>query len=181
MQLFFDFLPIIVFFAVYKFAGIYTATAALLVVMAIQILVQWIRERTVSKMLLISGGLAAVFGGATLFLHNGLFIQLKPTILYWLFAVAFLLSQYIGDRTTMMERMLGHAVTLDAATWRQLNLVWTVSFALLGAANIYVVYHFSEAAWVNFKLFGLLGFTLVVVVGQGFWLAARMEKNQAEN
>jgi len=181
MQLVVDFLPIIVFFAVYQFAGIYAATGAIIVVMAVQISLQWLRHRTVNKMLLISGALVAVFGGATLLLRNSLFIQLKPTILYWLLAVAFSFSQFIGARKTMTERMMGHAVELDTAMWRQLNMIWVANFAFLGAANIYVVYHYSEETWVSFKLFGTLGLTLLTAIGQALWIAARTDGNQTEN
>jgi intracellular septation protein len=94
MQLIVDFLPIIVFFAVYKGYGtfvsaddaIFPATAAIMIAMTIQITVQWIRKRTVNKMLLASGILVLIFGGITLTLRNALFIQWKPTILNWLFS-----------------------------------------------------------------------------------------------
>ena len=182
MQLLVDFLPIIIFFAVYQFAGIYAATTAIIIVMTAQIALQWIRRRTVNKMLLISGALVGLFGGATLFLRNTLFIQLKPTILYWLLAVAFLASQFVGNRKTMTERMMGQAVELAPTMWRQLNLIWVANFAFLGAANVYVVYNYSEQTWVNFKLFGTLGLTLVTAIGQALWIAARTDNsNQTEN
>jgi intracellular septation protein len=181
MQLVVDFLPIIVFFSVYQFAGIYAATVAIIVVMAAQIALQWFRNRTVNKILLTSGALVAVFGGATLVLRNSLFIQWKPTILYWLLAIAFLGSQFIGEGKTLTERAMGHAVELEATLWRQLNVIWVANFAFLGAANIYVVYHFSEATWVKFKLFGTLGLTLLTAIGQALWIAAHTDRNQPEN
>jgi intracellular septation protein len=181
MQLLVDFLPIIVFFGVYKSYGLfgspdnalYAATAAIMVVMTIQIAVQWLRNRTVNKMLLVSGVLVLVFGSITLVLRNALFIQWKPTILNWLFAVAFLASGYFGKQT-LIERMMGHAIELPAPMWRRLNLMWVGYFSLLGAVNIYVVYNFSEAFWVNFKLYGMLGLTVVMALVQGIWIA----KNQ---
>jgi intracellular septation protein len=172
MQLLIDFLPIIVFFAVYRLYGIYAATAAIIVAMAAQIAYQWLRHRTVNKMLLISGILVGLLGGVTLALRDPLFIQWKPTIVNWLFAVAFLGSQWIGDKT-ITERILGHAAVLDRRTWRQLNWMWVANFLVLGAANIYVVYNFDEATWVNFKLFGMLGLSLLTAVGQAIWISKR--------
>lgn len=185
MQLIVDFLPIIVFFAVYKGYGtfvsaedaIFPATAAIMIAMTIQITVQWIRKRTVNKMLLASGILVLIFGGITLALRNALFIQWKPTILNWLFALAFLASQFIGDKT-LIERILGEAIELPAAIWRRLNFMWIANFSLLGAANIYVVYHYSEATWVNFKLYGMLGLTLLVGLIQGIWIARYLPDEQ---
>lgn len=180
MQLLFDFFPIIVFFAVYRFYGIYAATAALIVAMAAQIAYQWMRQRTVSKMLLVSGALVAVLGGITLAFRNPVFIQWKPTIVNWLFAGAFLGSQWIGDKT-LTERVMGHAVQLDAALWRQLNWMWVGNFFVLGAANIYVVYNFDESTWVNFKLFGMLGLSLLTAVGQAAWISFKTSTPSAGN
>lgn len=180
MQLLIDFLPIIAFFAAYKFAGIYVATGVIIVAMAAQIGVQWLRHGTVSKMLLISGALVAVFGGMTLILRNPIFLQWKPTIVNVLFAAAFLSSRFIGERT-LTERMMGHAVQLSPSVWRQLNMMWVGNFTVLGAANLYVVYNFDEATWVNFKLFGILGITLAMVLIQAIWIAAKTgEREQRE-
>ena len=89
-----------------------------------------------------------------------------------LFAAAFLGSRFIGDKT-LTERMMGHAVQLSTSMWRQLNMMWVGNFAFLGAANLYVVYRFDEATWVNFKLFGMLGLTLAMVLLQAVWIAAK--------
>lgn len=179
MQILVDFLPIVVFFGTYKLAGMFAATAALMVAMAIQIAVQWFRQGSVNKMLLISGALVGVFGGITLLLRDPIFIQWKPTIVNWLFAAAFLGSRFIGA-STLTERMMGQAVELDAAMWRQMNLMWVGNFSFLGAANLYVVYNFDEATWVNFKLFGMFGLMLVMALGQVLWIAVRTSGQQPE-
>jgi len=180
MQLLFDFLPIIIFFVAFKVYDMYVATAALIVAMAVQIGWQWVRKRTVNKMLLVSGALVAVFGGATLVLRDPIFIQWKPTIVNGLFALAFLGSQFIGPQT-LIERIMGHAIQLPKSTWRQLNMIWVANFIVLGVANIYVVYNFDEETWVNFKLFGTLGLTLITALGQGVWIAMNAPEQQGEN
>jgi intracellular septation protein len=176
MQLLIDFFPIIVFFVVYQIAGMYWATGAIIVAMAIQMGIQWLRERKVSKMLLVSTALVAVLGGVTILLQDPLFIQWKPTVVNWLFAAAFLVSEYIGGKN-LTERVMGHAVKLEAPMWRQLNLIWVANFAVLGAANLFVVYNFDEATWVNFKLFGMLGLTLITAVGQAIWIASKTSEH----
>ncbi len=179
MQILVDFLPIIVFFVTYKIAGMYVATGAIIVAMAIQILFQWLKTGTVNKMLLISGILVAFFGGITLILRNPIFIQWKPTVVNWLFAAAFLGSRYIGTQT-LTERVMGQAIELERVMWRQLNFLWVANFSFLGAANLYVVYNFDEATWVNFKLFGMLGLTLLMVLIQVLWIASRTTSKQQE-
>jgi intracellular septation protein len=172
MQLLFDLFPVVVFFVAYKVAGIYVATGAIIITMAVQIAYQWLRHRKVNKMFLASGVLVAVLGGVTLVLRNPLFLQWKPTLVNWLFAVVFLGSQVIGDKT-LIERIMGHAIELPQTLWRQLNLMWVAAFAALGAANLYVVYHFSEAAWVDFKLFGMTGLLILVAVAQAIWISLK--------
>jgi intracellular septation protein len=176
MQLLVDLFPIILFFTVYMVNGsIYVATAALMGAMVLQIAVQWFRHRTVSKMLLISGAVVILFGGATLILRNPIFIQWKPTIANWLFAAAFAASRYIGKKT-LIERMLGEAVEMPTAAWRQLNWIWIASFFLLGAINIYVIYNYSEATWVKFKLVSIIVFTVVSMLITAAWMWKHLPK-----
>jgi intracellular septation protein len=172
MQLLFDFLPLIAFFVAYIVYDLYVATATIIVVMLLQIAYQWLRHRKVNKMLLISGALVTVLGGITLALRNPLFIQWKVTIVNWLFAVAFLASQLFGTKT-FTERLMGQAVELDRAVWRQLNTLWVANFALLGAINLYVMYNFDEQTWVYFKTWGVIGFSLLMAVGQAIWISSR--------
>ena len=134
MQLLFDFFPLIAFFVAFVVYDLYVATATIIVAIALQIAYQWFRHRKVNKMLLISGALVAVFGGITLALRNPLFIQWKVTVVNWLFAAAFLGSQLFGSKT-FTERLMGHAVELEPAVWRQLNTLWVVNFAAIGAAQ----------------------------------------------
>lgn len=179
MQLLFDFLPVIAFFIAYKLTDIYVATGVIIVAVVIQTAVQWIRHRKVSSMALISGALVLIFGGLTLAIHDKAFIQWKVTIVNWLFAVAFIASLFFGERT-LIERMLGDSVQLERPLWRKLSLAWAAFFFAVGALNLYVAHYFSENIWVNFKLFGVLGLTLVFALSQGAWLASKMppEKSQ---
>jgi len=179
MQLLFDFLPLIAFFAAYVTYDLYVATATIMVVIALQIAYQWFRHRKVNKMLLISGALVTVFGSITLILRDPLFIQWKVTVVNWLFAAAFLGSQLFGPKT-FTERLMGHAVELDPALWRQLNILWVVNFAVLGALNLYVMYNFNEQTWVYFKTWGMIGLSLLMAVGQAIWISARSTDRTAD-
>ena len=169
MKLFFDFLPILLFFVAYKTYDIYVATAVAIAASLILVGYTWFTTRRIEKMQLVSLGLIVVFGGATLWLQNPLFIMWKPSILYILFAAAFLGSQFIGDKT-LVERMMGSMMTAPQAIWRQVNIAWVGFFIALAGLNLYVAYNFDEATWVNFKLFGLMGITLVFMLAQGLWL-----------
>lgn len=178
MQFLIDLLPVIAFFIAYKMAGIFVATAVLIVGVLIQTAVSWIRHRKVSGMLLTSAILVVVFGGLTLLIHDATFIKWKPTIVSWLFAAAFLASQFMRGQP-IIQRLLGENVVLDAGDWNRLNLMWVVFFVIEGVLNLYVAYNFDEATWVNFKLFGLMGLTLLFALAQGLWISRRADDADA--
>ena len=180
MQFLHDFWPVIAFFVAYKMGGIYVATTTLMVAMAIQIGWQWYRKKTVNKMLLISGGLVLVFGTATLVFQDKTFLQWKPTIANWLFAAAFLASQLIGQKRTLAERIMGEAIELSTTLWNQLNLMWVFYFTLLGGLNLFVAYNFDEATWVNFKLFGTLALTVLMVLAQAAWISLKQPRESSD-
>ncbi|MFO7305317.1 MAG: septation protein A [Gammaproteobacteria bacterium] len=180
MQLLFDFFPIIAFFVAYKLTDIYVATAVIIVAVLLQTAVQWVVNRKVNSMALISAALVLVFGGLTLAIHDKAFIQWKVTVVNWLFALGFLVSQFVGDKP-IVERMLGEKISLGRDLWRRLNLIWVAFFFLLGALNLYVAYSFDENVWVNFKLFGVIGLTLLFILGQGIWIASKVPADSSSS
>lgn len=171
MKLILDFLPILIFFAVYKFTDdLITATAVLIPVTIIQVGVVYWLTKTIEKMALVTLALVIVLGGATILLNDGWFIMWKPTVVNWLFAAVFIGSHYIGDRP-IVERILAHAIQLPEEKWRTLSYAWSAFFVVSGILNLIVAYQFSENVWVNFKLFGLLGLTLLFLIAQGIWIS----------
>jgi intracellular septation protein len=174
MQFLFDLLPVIAFFVAYKLADIYVATGVLIIGVLIQTAVSWIRYRKVSGMLLTSAILVLVFGGLTLLIHDATFIKWKPTVVNWLFAGAFIVSHYLKG-PSIVQRLMSDNVKLDDADWRRLNFMWVAFFIVAGALNIWVAYHFDEATWVNFKLFGLMGLTFLFAIAQGVWISRKAE------
>ena len=173
MKLLFDFLPIILFFAAFKFGGIYVATGVAIAATIGQIAWVRLRGRKVEPMLWISLVIVVVFGGATLLLHDETFIKWKPTVLYWVFATALLGGRWILRRNFIRE-LLGSQLELPPRAWDRLNWSWAVYFAVIGIANLWVAFHYSTATWVNFKLFGSLGITLVFAVVQSVLIARDM-------
>ena len=173
MQILFDFFPIVAFFTAYKFYGIYVATGVIIIASVLQVGVHWLRTRSVNKMHVISAVLIIVFGSITLYLQDRLYIQWKPTILYWLFSAVAIGSEFFGDKP-VIQRMMNHAIEMDSGSWRTLNRLWAGFFFVMGFINLYVVYNYDENTWVNFKLFGFLGLTFLFAVGQGFWIHSKV-------
>lgn len=173
MKLLFDFFPILLFFIAYKFFDIFVATGVAIAATFLQVAIAWFRTRTVATMQLVTLAIIIVFGGLTLYLHDEQFIKWKPTVINWLFGGAFLASQIFGQQTAI-ERMLGSNLTLPKVIWRRLNLLWVIFFLSLGGANLFVMSHFDRDTWVNFKLFGMLGLTMVFIVLQSLYLSRYM-------
>lgn len=175
MKLLFDFFPILLFFIAYKVYDIYVATAVAIVAAILQVSYGWFTKRKVDPMHWVSLGLIVVFGGLTLYLRDEQFIKWKPTVLNWLLGVGFLVSQFFGDRP-LIARMLGSRIQMPLHAWRKLNLSWVLFFFVVGGVNLFVVSQFDTDTWVNFKLFGFTGMTLVFLLAQAPFLARHVQE-----
>ena len=201
MKLFFDLFPIVLFFGVFKWAGshadaaaqwasqylgagitpesapILLATATAILASIAQLIYLLVRRRKVEPMFWISLAVIVVFGGLTLYFREGAFIKWKPTILYWIFAGILLYGNLTGKN--FMKRLLAKAeLTMADQHWWMLQKLWIGFFVVLGALNLLVAYTFSLETWVNFKLFGLMGLTLVFTIGVAFFLAKVARQGQ---
>lgn len=200
MKILIDFLPIVIFFLVYKLSPelisalepllspesiallnstqpIILATAVLIPATVLQILyTRWSTGKT-ETMHVITLVLVVTMGGATVLLQNEEFIMWKPTVVNWLFALAFLGSQWFMEKS-FLQRMMEQAIEMPASVWKKLNYAWVSFFILSGLVNLLVAYNFSEDAWVNFKLFGMLGLTIAFIIGQSFFLYRYMDHKE---
>ncbi len=170
MKLLTDFLPILLFFIAYKMFDIYVATAVAIAATFLHVAITWLKTRKIASMQLVTLAILVIFGGLTLYLHNEQFIKWKPTVINWIFAAAFLGSQFFGEKT-VVERLMSAQIKLPNQVWRRLNLSWVAFFLIMGGANLYVMYNFDRDTWVNFKLFGMLGMTMVFLVIQSLMLS----------
>ncbi|SNS63140.1 intracellular septation protein [Noviherbaspirillum humi] len=200
MKFLFDLFPVILFFGVFKWgeghreqalalvqqylsgivsggtgslaeqAPIMLATAVAIVATLAQILYLLLRGRRVDPMLWVSLVIITVFGGATIYFHNETFIKWKPTVLYWCFGVALLVSQALMGKN-LIRLMMQKQVSLPNAVWQKLNVAWAAFFGFMGLVNLYVAYNYTTAAWVNFKLFGFTGLMFAFVIGQSLFLS----------
>lgn len=179
MQALIELAPIAAFFIAYCFGGIYIATAVLMAAMGVLLLVDITLQRRVPPMHAASAALVFVLGAATLLFHNKHFIQLKPTALYWLFAIAFLASFWIGKRT-LTERIFSAALQEQIAVperiWRMLNGLWVAFYGVLGAVNLAIATYTSERVWVYSKI-ALIVVALLFSAAQVVYLFKRGTDN----
>jgi intracellular septation protein len=128
-------------------------------------------------MLWVSLAIITLFGGATIYFHNDTFIKWKPTVLYWCFSAALLVSQ-VALGKNLIRMMMQHQITLPDAIWQRLSLAWALFFGAMGLVNLYVAFNFSTAAWVDFKLFGFTGMMFAFVIAQSVFLSKYLKDSR---
>ena len=179
MQLIYEFIPLVLFFATFKWYGIYAATVVGMAATAVMVFAVRFYKKTWDKKQLVTLGIFVVFGGLTLYFHDPIFIKWKPTVLFWLFAAAILFTQLFTAKPLMqriMEEILPAEQKVPARVWRNLNLGWALTFFILGAVNLYIAYTFSNDVWVNYKFYGVTGVFLVLSLAQAFLLSRYLEQ-----
>jgi intracellular septation protein len=178
MKLLIDFFPIVLFFIAFKWQGIYVATATAIVATVVQLI--WLRRRQghIEPLQWTSLVVIVVFGGATLLLHNETFIKWKPSVLYWVMALALWGGQVFFKRNGI-QLLMGAQVSLPPLIWQRLLHAWAVFFVLMGVLNLWVAYRFDTDTWVNFKLFGGMGLMLVFVVLQAIYMGRHLQASDA--
>lgn len=182
LTLFYDFVPIFIFLIAFKLNGIYTATRVGIIATAIQCLLTLIWTRRWDQKQIITFAIFTLFGGMTLYFHNPIFIKWKPTVLFWVFSTAFLMSSFLFGRIPLIKRLMGplmeKEVSIPLNIWSNLNSVWALFFLILGCVNLWVAYHCSTNTWVNFKVYGIMILMLVFSLGQAFYLASFSTKHK---
>ena len=198
MKILFDFLPIALFFGMFKYAEgnrdwaaatatewlgfmvaggivgpaeapVLLATVVVIVGTFAQILWLKVSGKKVDTMLWVSLGLVTALGGATIYFHNESFIKWKPTVLYWVMGSALLLGQLVFKKNGI-KSVMGTQMNLPDSVWRVVNFSWVGFFALMGLLNLYVAFNFETSTWVNFKLFGGIGLMVLFVMVQAIYL-----------
>lgn len=208
MKLLLDFLPLILFFATFKYAEgnpdwasafasshlgglvsggrvgpaeapVLLATLVVILATLAQVLFQKLRGEKVGVMLWVSLVLVVVLGGLTVWFHNETFIKWKPSGLYWTLGLVFWLSQAVLGKN-LLKTLLSDQLDLPGRVWRQLNMAWVLFFGLLGLLNLWVAYHFETAVWVNFKVFGVTALIFVFTIGQGLYMSRHLPDTETD-
>lgn len=186
MKQFIDFIPLILFFIVYKLdprnvelagqsfsvGGIYSATAVLIATSVVVYGALLIKQRKLDKGQWVTLAACLLFSGMTLAFHSETFLKWKAPVVNWLFALAFAGSHFVGNQP-LIQRIMGHAVHLTDSLWAKLNIAWVLFFLICGCVQLFVAFTF-QSIWVDFKVFGSLGMTLLFLIGQGVFLARHM-------
>ena len=156
--------PIAAFFIAYSIADLFVATASIMVATALALALSYIMERRIPMMPLITAGIIGVFGGLTLWLQDEAFIKMKPTIIQVI--IGTVLYSGLLTKRLFLKSLMGAAWHITDEGWRVLTVRFALFFFLMGALNEVVWRTQSTDLWVNFKVFGLMGLTIVFILTQ---------------
>ena len=182
MKLLFEFLPVLLFFIAFKAYDIFIATGLAMAVSLGQISWLLYRKKQVEPMQWISFIIILLFGSLTIVFHNEQFIKLKPTVLYWTFALILILGKYIF-KMNFIRKLMGNQIQLkresENKVWGDLNIAWISFLVILGALNLYVASNYSSEIWNNFKL-STFGILIIFVIVQGIWISKHIDPETIE-
>ncbi len=174
-----DYGPLAVFFASYLAFGLMAATAALIAVSLVALLLAWLLERRLPLVPLITAAIVAVFGGLTLWLQDETFIKMKPTIVQAVFGLVLLGGLAFGR--PLLKPLLGAVMPpMSERAWRQFTLRYALFFLAMAGLNELVWRTQSTDFWVTFKVFGLPGLTILFILAQIPFVGRATRTAQAE-
>ena len=219
MKFLLDFGPIVLFFIVYKFYGLYAAIYAMIASTFVQIMYSRATTGKFVTSQVLTFALLVVFGGISIILRDPAFVMWKVSVLYVIFALVLIGSNYVGSKT-LLERMMGKELQLPRNTWVNLTWFWSFGFILIAIINAFfvntalsarnlflnsgsivdpkidlknfdcsqspleslcLIAQSSEESWVNFKLFGTLGLTLVLIIITVLMLSKHIKEKQTDS
>ena len=219
MKFLLDFGPIVLFFIVYKYYGLYAAIYAMIASTFVQIMYSRVTTGKFVTSQVLTFALLVVFGGISIVLRDPAFVMWKVSVLYVVFAAVLIGSNYIGSKT-LLERMMGKELQLPRNTWVNLTWFWSLGFIIIAIINAFfvntalsarnlflnsgsivdpkidlknfdcsqslleslcLIAQSSEESWVNFKLFGTLGLTLVLIIITVLMLSKHIKEKQTDS
>ncbi|MCH2454886.1 MAG: septation protein IspZ [Idiomarina sp.] len=169
MALLLEYIPIIAFFVFYKLADIYVATGILMAGTVVQLLGLKLLKHPLTTRHWVLLAVVMIFGAVTLLLRDDWFIKMKVSVVYVAIALL-LLGGLFWKKRSPIQSMMGKDIKLPDAAWLKLTYAWIVFCLALAALNLYIAEFWSQEAWVNFKVFGILGITLVFTIGTGLYM-----------
>jgi intracellular septation protein len=204
MKFLLDFLPIVAFFATYKWgeghkdmvaqwltqhlgfivnggvvgpteAPVLLATVVVVVISVLQIVLMKAFRKPIDKMLWISLVTVVGLGALTVYFHSETFIKWKPTVIYWVMGGGLFISDVLMRKFVLRAAMNAADLKVPESVWLKLSLAWILFFVGMGVLNLHVAFNYPTDTWVNFKMWGSMGLMLVFTLAQGVYLSRHMD------
>lgn len=190
MKALFDFVPLIIFFYLYKTVeptdkqhpllqligsaggvdnnNILVATTGLIISMLVVYGALFVMQKfRLDKQQWLVLFMTVIFGGITLILSDDFYIRLKAALLNLVFAGAFLLSPWFSkDRTPLIKRLFGPILHLTPVGWKNLNFAWAAMFVVMSCLHVFFAFLFMGGKyWGEFTAFGdmIVMFSFIII------------------
>ncbi|QCI20413.1 septation protein A [Buchnera aphidicola (Brachycaudus cardui)] len=170
-------LPMFIFFIFYQFYDIFIASGALIIISGLICILHWFLYHEIDKINLFSFFVIAFLGSLTIFFHNSQFIKWKITIIYIIFSVILLSSQFLTKKP-IIQRFLEKDINISNVYWHKINFFWSLFFLFCSLLNIYIAFWCSEKTWVNFKVFGFTSLTFFLILITGIYINCKTSKEK---
>ena len=157
-----EFGPLVLFFITNYVAGIFYGTAILVVATVLALGISWKLDKRIPLAPALGCVAVVIFGTLTLIYEDEFFIKIKPTVISALFAIGLAVGQLWGRNP--LKSLLGGQMHMHDEGWRKMTYIWMVMFVTTALANEIAWRTLSTDAWVNFKVFGLTGLSLVFAI-----------------
>ncbi|CAL4326335.1 septation protein A [Buchnera aphidicola] len=170
-------LPMLTFFIFYQFYDIFIASGALIIVSGLICILYWFLYHEIDKINLFSFFVISILGSLTIFFHNSQFIKWKITIIYIIFSIILLVSQFLTKKP-IIQRFLEKDINISNIYWRKINFLWSLFFLFCSLLNIYIAFWCSEKTWVHFKVFGFTILTFFLILITGIYINCKTPKKK---
>lgn len=180
MALLLEYLPIIAFFVFYKLADIYVATGVLMAGTVLQLVGLKLLKQPITTRHWVLLLVVLLFGTVTLLLHDDWFIKMKVSVVYLAIAVM-LIGGLLWKKRSPIQSMMGKDIQLPDIAWLRLTYAWVAYCLLIAGLNFYIAAYWTQEAWVNFKVFGIIGMTLIFTIGTGIYMYHHASDEEASS
>jgi intracellular septation protein len=168
LKLLIEFMPLGLFFLASTEYGFWESTAVLMVATVVSLALTWYLFRQLALMAIITAVTSIVAGGFTLIWSDPHYVQMKPTVVGFVFA-AILLTGLVTDRP-LFKALLGQNLHLTDEGWRVLTWLWFGYFVFISGLNEYIWRNHTWEFWATFKAFGLMPLTVIYAWPQMYLL-----------
>lgn len=177
IKLVLEFMPLGLFFLASTKYDFWVSTAVLMVATVVSLAATWWLFRQLALMAIITAITSVVAGGGTLIWDDPKYVQMKPTIVGFVFAAILLIGQVI--RRPLFKTLLGQNLNLTEEGWRVLTWLWFGYFVFISGLNEVIWRNYSWEFWAAFKAFGLMPLTVIYALPQMI-LLNRYRLNEGE-
>lgn len=151
-----EFLPVLGFFIVAQFASFFVATAFLMALTTMAIIVGWVFNHRLPALPIVSALFVLVSGALTLIWQNPDALIISDTIYYGLMGGVILIALFW--RINLLKLIFDSTFAMSDEGWHRLAIRWITIFFIAAIANELVRYFLTPEQWVDYRFIKTVAF-----------------------